>query len=577
MLAVLALLPILVVGVLLVGLRWPASRVMPLSYVAATGLSLGVWHVSGWQVAAATVKGLVVAAELLFIVFGALLLLYTLDQSGALARIRSSFTALSPDRRVQAIIIGWLFGSFIEGASGFGTPAAVTVPLLVGLGFPAMAAVMVGMVIQSTPVSFGAVGTPILVGVNKGLNGPGEEVLREIGFRVALLHGLVGVLIPLFVVCLLTRYFGVRKSIRDGLAAAPFALAAAVAMILPYVLVARFLGPEFPSLLGSLVGLAIMVTCARNGWLTPRGAPWNFAPQAEWPADWLSGRERELQADHGNRGAALSLWRAWAPYLLVAGLLVLSRLPAAGLKPWLLAWGWKAQPFGSTVEINSTPLYLPGTVFIFTSLLTFGLHRVSPKSYFIAWRRAGRTIVTASQALVFTVPMVQVFIESGGGTAGFSSMPRELAEGVAAFAGSAWPALAPFVGGFGAFVAGSNTISNMMFSLFQYGVGERIGVDPLWIVALQAVGGAAGNMICVHNVVAASAVVGLIGREGAVIRKTLIPFGYYATLAGLVGYGIVWMPQRGWLNSGTIGAALLLLLFAVLIIRSIRQDRIASG
>jgi lactate permease len=104
-------------------------------------------------------------------------------------------------------------------------------------------------------------------------------------------------------------------------------------------------------------------------------------------------------------------------------------------------------------------------------------------------------------------------------------------------------------------VAGSNTVSNMMFSLFQFGVGERIGVEPTWIVALQAVGGAAGNMICVHNVVAASAVVGLVGREGAVIRLTLVPFLYYALLPGAIGYSIVWSAERGFLNLGTVLAA----------------------
>ena len=104
--------------------------------------------------------------------------------------------------------------------------------------------------------------------------------------------------------------------------------------------------------------------------------------------------------------------------------------------------------------------------------------------------------------------MVQVFINSGGGAAGFERMPIALADGVAALAGSAWPIFAPFIGGIGAAVAGSNTVSNMMFSLFQFDMGQRIAVDPTWIVALQAVGGAAGNMICVHNVVAASAVVG---------------------------------------------------------------------
>ena len=118
-------------------------------------------------------------------------------------------------------------------------------------------------------------------------------------------------------------------------------------------------------------------------------------------------------------------------------------------------------------------------------------------------------------------------------------MPIALAEGVSAVAGSAWPLFSPLVGGFGAFVAGSNTVSNMMFSLFQFSAGQQTGYDPTWIVALQAVGGAAGNTICVHNVVAASAVVGLNGREGTIIRKTFVVFCYYAVGAGLIGYCLV--------------------------------------
>jgi lactate permease len=125
---------------------------------------------------------------------------------------------------------------------------------------------------------------------------------------------------------------------------------------------------------------------------------------------------------------------------------------------------------------------------------------------------------------------------------------------VAALVGGVWPIFAPFIGGIGAAVAGSNTVSNMMFSLFQFGMGERIGVDPTWIVALQAIGGAAGNMICVHNVVAASAVVGLLGREGSVIRMTVIPFVYYALLPGSVGYLAV---SSGLLNLGTLIVALI--------------------
>jgi lactate permease len=159
-LALLSLIPIAVVALFLVGLRWPARTAMPLSYLTALGLALFVWRVPGAQVAAATVTGVVTAATLLWIIFGAIFLLNVLQESGALRRIRQGFTDITPDRRLQVIIVAWLFGAFIEGAAGFGTPAAVAVPLLVGLGFPGMAAVLAGMVIQSTPVSFGAAALP---------------------------------------------------------------------------------------------------------------------------------------------------------------------------------------------------------------------------------------------------------------------------------------------------------------------------------------------------------------------------------------------------------------------------------
>src|SRR5690606_36498376 len=122
------------------------------------------------RVLASTLQGLVVTVGVLWIIFGAILLLNTLKHSGGITAIRAGFTTISPDRRIQAIIIAWLFGCFIEGASGFGTPAAIAAPLLVAIGFPAMAAVLMGMLVQSTPVSFGAVGTPIIVGGNTGLD-----------------------------------------------------------------------------------------------------------------------------------------------------------------------------------------------------------------------------------------------------------------------------------------------------------------------------------------------------------------------------------------------------------------------
>jgi lactate permease len=437
-----------------------------------------------------------------------------------------------------------------------------------------MAAVMSGMIIQSTPVSFGAMGTPILVGVSTGLSADAaieafavaagyaewSAFMAFIAVRVAILHTIAGTLVPLILVAFLTRFFGQRRSFAEGLRVWKFALFSAFAMTGPYLLFALFLGPEFPALFGGLTGLAIVVMSAKAGFLVPPPEQaWDFEDRSRWDPSWTGSIEI---GDGGRPGPAMGLFKAWSPYVIVAALLILTRLdriPFTGVllpvKGWiqnspfdsnLLSAPWLISLqniFGTDVSGNVQPLYLPGTIFIVVSLLTWFLHRIEPGAYAAAWRTSIRTTAAASVALVFTVPMVQVFLNSGGGSAGFERMPIALADGVAGLVGGAWPLFAPFIGGIGAAVAGSNTVSNMMFSLFQFDMGQRIAVDPVWIVALQAVGGAAGNMICVHNVVAASAVVGLLGREGAVIRLTLIPFVYYALLPGAVGYLIVWYSQ----------------------------------
>jgi lactate permease len=563
-LAILSLLPIAVVAFFLVGLRWPASKAMPLSFVVVVALALGVWQVPGAQVAAATVNGLITTATILYIIFGAILLLNTLQESGAMRRIRSGFTSITPDRRVQVIIIAWLFGSFIEGSAGFGTPAAIAVPLLVGLGFPAMAAVVAGMIIQSTPVSFGAAGTPILVGLHSGLStdptvqafvaeggfAQWSDFLAAIGVKVAILHAICGTLIPLVVVGVMTRFFGPNKSFADGLRIWKFALFAACAMTVPYLVVAKLLGPEFPTLFGSLIGLAIVVPAAQRRFLLPKNETWDFDSAEKWPAEWTGVIEIK---DTGAPNRTMSLLNAWTPYVLVALLLVLTRLKALPFMGWARSWTIQfANIFETSITASVQPIYLPGTILIAVSVITVLLHRMRAAAYARALRQSARTTLLASAALLFTIPMVQVFINSGGSASGYEPMPIALAEGVAALAGSAWPIFAPFIGGLGAFVAGSNTVSNMMFALFQFGVGQRIGVDPTWIVALQAVGGAAGNIICVHNVVAAAAVVGLIGKEGVIIRKTLLPFFYYALFAGALGYWFAWQSETGVFNFGLV-------------------------
>lgn len=543
--ALLALLPIALGGILLVGLRVPAKHAMPAAYAAAVLVAVFAWEMSVSRVAAASIQGLFLTFDLLFIIFGAILLLHTLERSGGVAAIRRSFNGISDDRRVQVVIVAWLFGSFIEGAAGFGTPAAVAAPLLVALGFPAAAAVMLGMMIQSTAVTFGAVGTPVLVGVQGGLGGEAFAValagadltmldyLREVTAKVVLLHAIAGVLMPLWMVVMLTRFFGAHRSWTEGLSILPFALFGGLAFVVPYVMFGTFLGPEFPSLLGAPVGLVIVVSVARQGWLLPKDR-WDFPDRSTWDAGWVSGLEDELADVPEGRGVSTA--SAWAPYALLGVLLVLTRLPQLPVGTLLrrLEFSW-ADILGSGITAATTPLYLPGFVLLVVVLVTALLHRMDGAALGEAFRSSTKVLVGAGVVLVFTVPMVRVYINSDVNGADLLSMPLAMAEWVAGNVGAVWPFFAPMTGALGAFIAGSNTVSNLMFSAFQFGVAERLAMSTVMIVALQAVGAAAGNMVAIHNVVAASATVGLLGKEGETLRKTILPTVYYLLVVGLLG------------------------------------------
>ena len=563
----LALTPIAVVFLLMVVLGRSAKLSMSSAYLVTALLALFVWQAPGAVIAAATINGVVTAITLLFIVFGAVLLLNTLKESGALLAIRQGFMDVSPDRRVQVIIVAWLFGSLIEGSSGFGTPSAVGAPLLLALGFPAMAAVMAVLVIQSTPVSFGAVGTPMLVGVRSGIDNKTDvaqllapmqplEYLQQIVENVAMVHALVGFVIPLILCGMLTRFFGAQQSFTEGLKAWKFALFAGVAFTLPYYLIARVLGPEFPSMVGALVGLVIVISAAKKGFLVPKQS-FDFPPRAAWEQKWLGTVSNDADSSAAT-AAKFSVLRAFSPYVLVVALLILTRT-VAPLKAFLtgpLTTLKIPALFGTNISPSAQFLYSPGFILILVSLACILIFSMKQGQYGRAVKSSAHTMVEAAPALLLAVPMVQVFINSASADGSMLSMPLVLAQGAAALAGNAWPNVSPWVGSLGAFIAGSNTISNMMFAYFQFSTAQQIALNldqSAVVVALQAVGGAAGNMICVHNVVAAGAVVGMMNRDGEVIRKTLVPMAYYCIQAGLIGQALItgslgwWMAAAVWL------------------------------
>lgn len=522
MLLLVALSAIIAPFLFLVIMRMPAVKGMLYSAIIVIVLAFLVWGMEVNVISASVLQGVHKALTILLILFGAIVLLNTLTHTGAVDRINQGFRNISGDMRVQAIIVAFLFGSLIEGAAGFGTPAAVTGPLLVALGFNPMAAAALALISDSTSVSFGAVGTPVQVGLS---NIPGADLafFKEIGIKITTIDLFAGTFIPFILIIILTQFFGKKKSFSDALALLPWSLLIGLVYTGSAFLYATLFGHEFVSILASLTGLAIATWTAKKGILLPEEV-------------WTDALKDDFEIS--EKKADMSLMKAWSPYLVVVGLLLLTRIvpPVKEFALTAIDLTWTnilgVEGITSAWEI----LYSPGTVLIIAALSAVLIQGKSLTNFTKASKEALTSIKNAGLALISTLALVQVFTNSGMNVNELISMPQYIANALANTFGSMWVFAAPFLGELGAFITGSATVSTLTFSPIQFNIANETGINSDVILALQVIGGSAGNMICVHNVVAASAVVGLSGKEGDIIRKTLIPALLYGVLACIGGF-----------------------------------------
>lgn len=485
--AALAALPILVVVLAMAVLRWRAALAGAAGLCVALAVTLGGFGGSGGGVLVAGVAAEAASGSLtiLWIILPALVIYEAQLRSGALERMRLALTRLSDDRAVQALLIAWFFGLFMEGAAGFGAPVALAAPLLVGLGFTPVRAVALALLGHAAGVSFGAVGTPALAQIDLlGLPGP------ELAAMTMGLHALPLFMLALFVMRLASDAPLTRRQ-------AGIALLAALCFLVPALLLAWLAGPELPTLGGALIGGAA------------------FA--------WLMRSRRAPPTDGEN-------WRLAdpAPYLLIVALVLLTRLVPpvqAALSSLWLGWEWSGFSGGIA------PLYHPGTLLsaglVIAALATGRGALLTP-----ALGAALRRLAPVALALLVMLALARLMVHGG--------LIALLAE-AAAQAGALWPLLSPFIGVLGTFVSGSATASNILFTDFQAATARALDLPVTLMAASQGVGAAIGNAIAPHNIIAGAATVGLSGRDGEVLARTL-----GAVLAYAAGVGGVVFVVAGW-------------------------------
>ena len=519
MLALTAAAAIILTIILTVGFNMPAKKVLPVSWLTSVVIALSCWGMDFQHVAAYSVLGFLNSLDVMLIIFGAILLMNTLTVAGAMKRIEGMFNRISEDSRVQLVIIGFAFSAFIEGAAGFGTPAALCAPLLIGLGFPPMAAAISCLILNSTPVSFGGAGTPTnaaIAAVSSELPAMGigvDEWTLALSFTTDLGLCIGSFAIIFLTVGLVTKMFGKNKSFAEALPVLPLCLFAAFVFSAVSLPIARFIGTELVSLTASLVTIFVLLSCARAGFLIPKTV-WRFDDKATSTA--------------ANTDAPkMSLFKAWLPYLLISLWLVFTRIPQLGIKPIIQSFSVGINDFMGIANADWSFKFVnnPGIVpFIPAVIVAMVIYGLNAQQISAIVKKSFNQCAGAFIALIFGFALVSVYRYSDANSAGLDSMLFTMANAMANLAGENYFYVAPVIGSIGAFMFGSNTVSNVMFAPLQFETAGILDLSTLLIVALQNQGGAIGNMICINNIVAVCATTGISGVEGKIIRTNFIPW-----------------------------------------------------
>jgi len=495
--------------------------------------------IPAWRwIHAAVIHGALASLTPIGIVFGAVLLFKTMEGAGAMRVLTARIRGLSPHPVAQLMLVGWSFSFLIEGLCGFGAPAALAAPILVGLGYPPVRVAAMCLIMNSVPVSFGAVGTPIWFGL--GQLGLGSEELLAIGTRAALINSVAALIIPIIALRVVLPWRTVRESLG-------FIVFVTLSTVLPYAFVAMY-SVEFPSIIGGLLGTTagVIIAYRHIGLSSISEAPSLHTVSTE-------------KAQH-----APGLFRASSPLLGIVLLLALTRIDRFGLRSLLTSDSPAAEAglghlgsiwitpglviglrdiLGTDIAWRMPVLFVPFLIpFVLISLVAIPVLRIQRDTAVAAWSETLKRLVRPAIALVGALVFVKLMM-LGGETAPVMLIGRTMGDA----AGESWLYFAPLLGALGSFFSGSNTVSNLTFAPVQAVIADSLGLDIISVLALQTVGGSLGNMICIHNIVAVAAVIGLRERAdtnetnddlhggvASVLRLTIVPMLIYAAIAASI-------------------------------------------
>ena len=499
--ALVAAIPIIVFLIGLVVLKLKGMVAAAIALVVEVIVALAVFGMPASAAAGAGLLGLLTSIwPIAFIIVMAVWLYRLAVASGRFAVIRSSIGGVSQDQRIQVLLISFAFGAFLEGAAGFGVPIAICAALLVQLGFRPVKAAMISLVANAGAGAYGAIGIPVIVAAQiTGLD------VHELSRTMVLLLQPLTLLIPFLLVMILDGWRGLKETW-------PATLVVTIVFSGIQAGVLWFLGPELADI-GAGLGAMVAVFLLGRVWQPRRIF-----------------REDGATAPVPERHSARDIVAAWSPFYILTAFIFVWSIPAfkalfaagGALAGTVFTWaipglsdaGTKPNGDAIVAAWSFTPLNATGTAIFLAVIVSFLTTKAL--GWGDLWRELGRTLAELWQALVL-IALILMLANIANYSGGSASMGAALAA-----AGPVFPLLAPIIGWIGVFLTGSVVNSNTLFGPLQVATASGIGADPALLVAANTAGGNTAKVISPQSIAIAAGAVGLSGREGEILRASIM-------------------------------------------------------
>ncbi len=483
---ILSLLPFLIIVYFLLFKEKKTYIVMAGTYLFTATILLIFWKMSSLVILTATFKGILIGLEIFLIIISILMLIDLMQKRGSIKIIENFLKKYTADKNVLIILIGWYLVIFFEGIAGFGTPVAIAVPILVFLGIKPFQAIIVCLISNSCVATFGAFGTPIIMGIAKSV----ENVnLAQVSFYVGIFVSIISLFTPLLI--LLVYNFLEHKSIKSVKKYVSFALASGFFFSISVLFSSYYLGPKICLVFSSVAGLLATLFLLNSGIL--------------------------IKINKEKITNKLQIFFGFIPYFVLVLLFLISKIE-----------------FFHLTKIS------PGFFILTVFLLFSAIYKIKLKEFEnivkLSFEKSKFVLIT----LIATLAFVQLTIFSNINSLNIPSIPFLIAS-LFSNTGLLYLPISIFLGAFGSFISGSVTVSNLIFANLQVSVASLNEIPSSLILANQSIGGSIGNMVAIHNVIIALAVVNLKHKDHKIIKFNLIFVLLYLLVISIVAYGLLFL------------------------------------